>query len=313
MRRLLLLSPLLILIVAPLAMVVLVSSSPASGTSDAAPSADLHVPPQYLAMVQRAAATCPGLPEPILAAQLQTESGWDADAHSPAGALGLAQFLPGTWTTWGIDGDDDGRADPLDPADAIPSAANYDCYLLNRIRPLGGNPIELMLAAYNAGPGAVLTAGGIPKIPETQQYVQKILTLAGLTTAAGSSGCVAPLHGILTQPYRGPTGHPGIDIAAPVDTPVLAACTGTVAWAQWTTGYGNYIQIQQPNGIITAYGHLNQLDVSVGQPVIAGQVIGLEGSTGDSTGPHLHFEVRTGIWGATQDPLAWLRDQNVST
>jgi murein DD-endopeptidase MepM/ murein hydrolase activator NlpD len=312
MRRLLLFSLLLFLLVAPLAMVVLISGSPASGTSDASPSADLHVPPQYRALIQRAAATCPGLPELVLAAQLQTESTWNPGAHSPAGALGLAQFLPGTWATWGVDGDDDGRADPLDPADAISSAAQYDCYLFNRIRPLGGDPIELMLAAYNAGPGAVLTAGGMPQIPETQQYVQKILALAGLTTTVGKSGCVAPLHGVLTQPYGGPTGHPGIDLAAPVDTPVFAACTGTVVWAQWTTGYGQYIQIQQRGGTVTAYGHLNQLDVSVGQTVTAGAVIGIEGSTGDSTGPHLHFEVRTGIWGPTQDPLAWLRSLGIT-
>jgi murein DD-endopeptidase MepM/ murein hydrolase activator NlpD len=292
-------------------MVVLISGSPASGTSDAAPSADLHVPPQYAPLIQRATATCPGLPEPVLAAQLQTESNWNPDAHSPAGALGLAQFLPGTWATWGVDGDDDGHADPLDPADAISAAGQYDCYLLDRIRPLGGNPIELMLAAYNAGPGAVLAAGGVPQIPETQQYIQKILTLAGLIATVGSSGCVAPLHGVLTQPY-GPDGHPGIDIAAPVDTPVVAACTGTVVWAQWSTGYGNYIQIQQPDGIVTAYGHLNQIDVVVGQTVAAGEVIGLEGSTGDSTGPHLHFEVRTGIWGPTQDPLGWLRRQGLT-
>jgi murein DD-endopeptidase MepM/ murein hydrolase activator NlpD len=164
-----------------------------------------------------------------------------------------------------------------------------------------------MLAAYNAGPGVVLAAGGIPPIRETEQYVQRIFDLAGLTAASSPDGCVAPMHGVLTQPYGGPNGHPGIDIAAPVNTPVVAACTGAVAWAQWTDGYGNYIQIQQPDGAVTAYGHLNQLAVTVGQTVNAGQIIGLEGSTGNSTGPHLHFEVRTGIWGPTQDPLVWLR------
>jgi murein DD-endopeptidase MepM/ murein hydrolase activator NlpD len=307
MRRLLLLSPLLVLLGLPLTLAVLVSGDPASGTIAGQPSTELHLPARYASLVEQAAATCPGLPALVLGAQLQTESNWDPGARSPAGAQGVAQFLPGTWASWGIDGNGDGRADPTNPADAIPAAARYDCYLLSRVRPLGGDSLALMLAAYNAGPGAVLAAGDIPHIRETERYVQRIFDLAGLTAASSPDGCVAPIHGVLTQPYGGPGGHPGIDIAAPVNTPVVAACTGAIVWAQWTEGYGNFIQIQQPDGTITAYGHLNQLAVTVGQTVTAGEVIGLEGSTGNSTGPHLHFEVRTGIWGPTHDPLAWLR------
>jgi murein DD-endopeptidase MepM/ murein hydrolase activator NlpD len=299
----------------PLLVVTLAAGTPTSTAGDgAARGSGLSIPPAYTTLVTDAASSCPGLPVNILAAQLQVESDWNPQARSPAGAVGIAQFLPGTWASWGLDGDHDGVANPLDPADAIPSAAGYDCAIKQMVNGLPGEPLQLMLAAYNAGPAAVLNAGGIPNITETKSYVTKILALAGSQAPGGTagSGCVAPIHGVITQPYGGPNGHPGLDIAAPENTPVVAACAGTVTWAQWTSGYGNYIQIQRDSSTVTAYGHLNIMDVAVGQSVAVGQIIGLEGSTGDSTGPHLHFEVRDGTWGATRDPAEWLSGQGIS-
>ena len=79
------------------------------------------VPSDYEALIRRAAQTCPGVTAPLLAAQLDAESGWNPNAVSPVGAQGLAQFMPGTWTSEGVDGDGDGLRDPFNPAGAIAS------------------------------------------------------------------------------------------------------------------------------------------------------------------------------------------------
>jgi murein DD-endopeptidase MepM/ murein hydrolase activator NlpD len=87
--------------------------------------------------------------------------------------------------------------------------------------------------------------------------------------------------------------HSGIDLAKPTGSPVYAAGTGTIIFAGWSDwGYGNSIVIAHTPGLMTLYGHLSQIDVSCGQFVKQGQLIGNVGSTGNSTGPHLHFEIR---------------------
>ena len=98
--------------------------------------------------------------------------------------------------------------------------------------------------------------------------------------------------------------HEGIDIAVGQGTPVHAAAGGTVIYAGWMEGYGNLVVIDHGNGLSTAYGHNSSLASSVGQSVAAGQVIAYSGSTGHSTGPHVHFEVR--VNGAPVDPLGYL-------
>jgi cell wall-associated NlpC family hydrolase len=120
------------------------------------------VPAKYQALVQTWGNLCPALNPALLAAQLYQESRWNPEAVSPADARGIAQFIPGTWRTHGIDGDGDGDRDIWDPKDAIPSAASYDC----------------SLAADDAGPGAVLKYNGVPPYRETRNYVKVITTLA---------------------------------------------------------------------------------------------------------------------------------------
>lgn len=107
---------------------------------------------------------------------------------------------------------------------------------------------------------------------------------------------VHPITGIYT-------GHTGIDIGAGMDSPVYAAADGTVIIAGWYGGYGYAVVIDHGGGISTLYGHNNSLNVSVGDEVSQGQVIAASGSTGNSTGPHVHFEVR--VNGACVDPMGY--------
>lgn len=102
---------------------------------------------------------CTAINPALLAAQLYQESGFNPDAKSPAAAQGIAQFIPGTWATHGIDGDGDGDRDVWDPNDAIPSAAKYDCTLAKYVKDAPGDPTHNMLAAYNAGAYAVIKYG----------------------------------------------------------------------------------------------------------------------------------------------------------
>ncbi|MEU0744007.1 bifunctional lytic transglycosylase/C40 family peptidase [Streptomyces sp. NPDC006134] len=135
------------------------------------------VPAAYQGLVQKWGNLCPAINPALLAAQLYQESGFDPTAKSPAAAQGIAQFIPGTWATHGIDGDGDGDRDVWDPADAIPSAASYDCTLAKYVKDVPGNPTENMLASYNAGAYAVIKYQGVPPYEETRNYVKTITTL----------------------------------------------------------------------------------------------------------------------------------------
>ena len=135
------------------------------------------VPEEYQEMVREAAATCAGLPPTVLAAQIEAESTWNPTAVSEAGAKGIAQFLPSTWKHFGVDANGNGTADPFEPEDAIYSAAAYDCDLYQRVSNVPGDRVANMLAAYHAGPGAVVEAGGLPPILATSQYVWRIYTI----------------------------------------------------------------------------------------------------------------------------------------
>ncbi|MBX9576611.1 MAG: M23 family metallopeptidase [Caulobacteraceae bacterium] len=92
---------------------------------------------------------------------------------------------------------------------------------------------------------------------------------------------------------RAPRAHKGVDFAAPTGTGVFAAAEGTVLRTGYQRdGFGNFVEIRHPNGMTTLYAHLSRIDVRSGQELYSGERVGLVGSTGYSTGPHLHFEVR---------------------
>lgn len=119
---------------------------------------------------------------------------------------------------------------------------------------------------------------------------------------------VRPVSGTVTSRFGARWGrsHKGIDIGAPKGTAIKAAAAGTVVTSSYgyNGGYGNYIVISHGNGVQTAYGHCNSLSVSVGQKVSQGQVIGTVGNTGNSTGNHLHLEIR--VNGVAQNPQNYL-------
>ncbi|MFD5080069.1 M23 family metallopeptidase [Streptomyces sp. NPDC058371] len=107
--------------------------------------------------------------------------------------------------------------------------------------------------------------------------------------------------------------HTGVDFHAASGTAVHAVGSGTVVTAGWGGAYGNQIVIKMHDGTYTMYGHLSSIGVSVGQTVTPGQQIALSGSTGNTTGPHLHFEARTTAeYGSDMDPVAYLRSHGVN-
>ena len=110
---------------------------------------------------------------------------------------------------------------------------------------------------------------------------------------AGWENRVTSEFGYRSDPFTGETrGHTGMDLAVPTGTPVRAALPGTVTAAQYHSSYGYYVMVDHGNGLSTLYAHNSQLLVRMGQTVEAGDIVSLSGSTGRSTGPHLHFEVR---------------------
>jgi murein DD-endopeptidase MepM/ murein hydrolase activator NlpD len=112
--------------------------------------------------------------------------------------------------------------------------------------------------------------------------------------------------GIRTDPFLGrPAMHTGLDFRASMGDPVRATANGKVSSSGWAGGYGRMVEIDHGNGLSTRYGHLSEINVKVGDPIKIGQVIGAVGSTGRSTGPHLHYETR--IDGEAVDPQKFLR------
>ncbi len=137
---------------------------------------------------------------------------------------------------------------------------------------------------------------------------------AGLIAQAGggSGDVVRPAAGTLTSGFgpRDGTVHNGTDIANSIGTPILSAMAGEVIDAGPASGFGQWVRVQHSGGLITVYGHVATFTVTTGQSVDAGQQIATMGNEGQSTGPHLHFEVHTN--GTPIDPLPWLRGFGVN-
>ncbi|MER5512760.1 bifunctional lytic transglycosylase/C40 family peptidase [Streptomyces sp. NPDC002766] len=179
----------------------------AAGDDPAGTALSLSVPSQYKSLIQAAGNTCSEVTPNLLAALLTQESGFNPKARSQVGAEGIAQFMPSTWETHGIDGNGDGKRDVWDPADAIPSAAAYLCGIAREVKNVPGDKQSNMLAAYNAGSGAVRKYGGVPPYKETQNYVKSIQALAdqpssGKTaTTTQAETAISAAKAMIGQPY----------------------------------------------------------------------------------------------------------------
>ena len=134
----------------------------------------------------------------------------------------------------------------------------------------------------------------------------------GAAPAASPSGVGTPAEGTFTSGYgpRWGSTHYGIDIANAIGTPIYSVMPGTVISSGPASGFGLWVRVQHDNGLITVYGHINESLVSVGQRVEAGQQIATMGNRGQSTGPHLHFEVHEN--GVKIDPLPWLESHGIT-
>jgi murein DD-endopeptidase MepM/ murein hydrolase activator NlpD len=124
------------------------------------------------------------------------------------------------------------------------------------------------------------------------------------------SAALTSSFGMRTHPVLGGRrGHKGIDLGSPTGTPIRATADGTVSRADWFSSYGLYVSLEHGGNIETRYGHMSRLNVASGQQVKKGDIIGYVGSTGRSTGPHLHYEVR--IAGTAVNPVPYMQANDV--
>ncbi len=181
-------------------------------------------------------------------------------------------------------------------------------------------PAQAESARYVAPNAAPAAGTGIASEGSDRQFQQLFASWdrAAERTTASTSVAVpsrTPLdsyrmssnYGMRTHPVLGGLrGHKGIDMAAPSGTPIYATADGLVSKAEWFSSYGNFISIGHGGELETRYGHLSRIAVSAGQRVRKGDLIGYVGSTGRSTGPHLHYEVR--VAGMAVDPTPYMTE-----
>ena len=155
-------------------------------------------------------------------------------------------------------------------------------------------------------PNGVKVAVVYASTPSTKSVFRQVSAPPPSIDAPAGSGFLWPAGVRRISQYYG-WQHTGLDIAGPIGTPLYASKSGTVIKSQcgYNGGYGCYIILDHGGGVQTLYGHSSQLLVSVGEKVIQGQTIALMGSTGRSTGPHIHFEVR--INGVRENPLKYIK------
>lgn len=265
---------------------------PAAQAASPSPFALSDIPTDYLDLYRSAAETCQGLSWTVLAAigSIETNHGRSTlpgvqSGSNEAGAMGPMQFMPATWSAYGVDGDGDGDRDVYDARDAIPGAANYLC--ANG----AGEPSRLRGAIWNYN--------------HSDQYVQDVLDLAArYGTAAilngnGTGGaCPVPGGDVSDNwgdPRSGGRTHKGNDIGAPEGSQVVAVFDGNVfSLDNEDVGLGGIgLWLRSDAGDSFYYAHNSSNVVAEGQRVRRGDVVGYVGHTGnaDASFPHLHFQI----------------------
>jgi murein DD-endopeptidase MepM/ murein hydrolase activator NlpD len=195
-----------------------------------------------------------------------------------------------------------------------------------KARRMRGILADLGLDLAKIAPGLPPRASGGPFVPATasnltafERQIYRVKLVRGqverLTRTLGAVPIRKPMIGELEwtsgfgmrqDPFvRGPAMHTGLDIRADTGEPARATAAGTVTMAGWNGGYGKMVEVDHGNGFATRYAHLSAIDVEVGQSIRIGQIVGRVGTTGRSTGPHLHYETR--VDGDAVDPQKFLR------
>ncbi len=278
-----------------------------------------EIPSEFILVYQKAGEQY-GVPWILLAAIHRVETTFGTNlAVSSAGAIGHFQFMKCTWVGWsysacsnsslgnasigenvytstsiisqhsgyGVDANGDNKADPMNLEDAAHSAAKYLSANMS-----GG--LEGAVYAYNHAEWYVDEVMGYFEL-----YSDGYVPIAGgMVEIKGNKAWPVPFTKGVTSEFgmRDGTPHKGIDISAPGDSdlgmPVVAFTDGEVIFSNMSGSFGNLVIIQHENGLKTYYAHLAQKGINSGTIVHAGQTIGYLGSTGNSTGPHLHFETR---------------------
>ena len=169
-----------------------------------------------------------------------------------------------------------------------------------------GGPFEPVTTASREDPNFKALFATWKKLETLEQgtiAIPSTVPVQGVTYTSG--------FGVRSDPFKGRAAmHPGIDLAGPLGTPIYATADGTVDRAEWNSGgYGNLVEIDHGHGIQTRYGHLTRYIVSSGEHVKRGQLIAYMGSTGRSTGSHLHYEVR--LEGRPVNPIPFMQSSDL--
>ncbi|WP_288394285.1 peptidoglycan DD-metalloendopeptidase family protein [uncultured Vagococcus sp.] len=304
------------------------SSNDVGGDIEISELGEKDIPAQYIPIYKEAGKKY-DIAWTLIAAfhKVETNFGTHPSMVSSAGALGHFQFLPETWLGWGygsnppksvyenpamikkyggygVDADGNGKADPYNIKDSAFACANY-------VSASGGmNNLRKAIFAYNHADWYVDKVLGYYNAYSKGDY--RPVNGGGVSGGHGKGKYKYPIPEpiVVTSPYGyrdwsiagGGEFHNGIDFAGNSSTPILATMDGTVVHASMIASYGNCTVIQHPNGKYSLYAHQSSIGVRVGQKVKVGQQIGLMGTTGDSTGVHLHFCITDGLFTGYQDP-----------
>ncbi|MEM7247010.1 MAG: peptidoglycan DD-metalloendopeptidase family protein [Acidobacteriota bacterium] len=311
-------------------LLVLLSLTVLGAQAVSEPSSSSWLPPDVTRFMDefRRAGDEHGVDPGLLAVMTLVESGGNPEAISSRGARGLMQVMPETAE---VIADARGLPRPSDD-ELLDPAVSTDLgawYLARQLETFGDE--DTAIAAYNAGPNRARqwVEDGKPLPLETSGYLSLIRSLlderaqrkneayeewretkrsrlAERARPMLPSGRVTSTFGTKRDPFSGDHRfHQGVDLAAPRGTPVVAPLPGRVVVAGDAGAWGNTVVLSHGAGIATHYAHLDRVDVRVGERLEAGEVLGAVGSTGRSTGPHLHFEVRE--MGAAIDPERFVK------
>lgn len=220
------------------------------------------------------------------------------------------------------------RLDSLD--DTLRAIGRRD----QQIRLLAGLSADSAAQRTDSGQGPTLTIGQVSELPVSTtndidgmikranslaaSFAEVTGTLAHNTERMARIPSIMPTAGWLSSAFSLSRFHPilhyarpheGIDVSAPMGAPIVAPAGGTVRLVTWETGYGNVLEIDHGDGIITKYAHCSRIVVKAGQKVKRGQIIANVGSTGLSTGPHVHYEIH--VNGKVVDPLTYVLPDGV--